>query len=182
MLIFMEIKDEASRNKIETIYRTYRMTMFFAAKQIVKDNSLAEDAVAQAFLKLIQISEKISMENCNKLRSFLVLITKRYAINIYNARKNSYAVSIEDIELDNEITDSTLDRIISEEDVEKLQQLIASLPAKYADVLKLKYAHQFTDKEIASILDISDDNVRIRLHRARNMLKEKLQIHGKQEV
>jgi RNA polymerase sigma-70 factor (ECF subfamily) len=49
---------------------------------------------------------------------------------------------------------------------------------KYADVLTLKYFNHYTNKEIADLLLISEENVRVRLHRARKILAARLVKRG----
>ena len=49
---------------------------------------------------------------------------------------------------------------------------LAKLKIEYADILTLKYYHEFDDKEIANALCISYENVRVRLCRAKNELKK----------
>ena len=53
-------------------------------------------------------------------------------------------------------------------------RLIKELDSKYGDVLVLKYFYDYRDKEIAHTLGISIENVKIRLHRGKALLKKKL--------
>ncbi len=54
---------------------------------------------------------------------------------------------------------------------------IDQLPEIYREVLLLSEAEGFKNREIAEILQISLENVKVRLHRARSRLKESLQSH-----
>ena len=54
---------------------------------------------------------------------------------------------------------------------------IDQLPERYREVLLLSEEEGFKNREIAEILQISIDNVKVRLHRARAQLKETLQDH-----
>ena len=63
------------------------------------------------------------------------------------------------------------DLIIDIEKSEKLAERLAELKNEYADILTLKYYHQFNDNEIANILNLKPGNVRTRLHRAKIALK-----------
>ena len=53
--------------------------------------------------------------------------------------------------------------------------MIASLEPAYCEILVLKFYYELEDTEIAETLGISISNARVRLHRARNRLKQKLQ-------
>ena len=60
MLFFlMMIDSDEERSKFEIIYNNYRNLMFFVAKNILNNDSDAEDAVHDAFLKIIKILENI---------------------------------------------------------------------------------------------------------------------------
>ena len=65
--------------------------------------------------------------------------------------------------------------VIRKEMSDCINEFIDSLPADYRTVIVLGDLEGFANREIAEILDISLDNVKIRLHRARTKLKEALQ-------
>jgi RNA polymerase sigma-70 factor (ECF subfamily) len=55
-----------------------------------------------------------------------------------------------------------------------LDRLIATLPRDLRDPLTLSMAEEMTSVEIAGILEIPESSVRVRLMRARELLREKL--------
>jgi len=64
------------------------------------------------------------------------------------------------------------DRIISDEMLASISEKIKKLHPTYADVITLRYFYNYTNDEIAKMLDISKENVRVRLCRGRqNLLK-----------
>jgi RNA polymerase sigma-70 factor (ECF subfamily) len=65
-------------------------------------------------------------------------------------------------------------RIIRQEAKQLLEDTIDSLETKYRTAYVLREVEKMSMKEIASCLDISVANVKVRLHRAKIMLKEKL--------
>ena len=60
-----------------------------------------------------------------------------------------------------------------------MEAFLLQLPKSYFTILSLKYDDGYTYKEIADILYISEENVKKRLLRARNKLRE---ILAQQEV
>lgn len=50
--------------------------------------------------------------------------------------------------------------------------IIAALPPMYRDVIVLRYSSKFDNDKIASILGITENNVRQRLYRGKKMLQE----------
>ncbi len=65
-------------------------------------------------------------------------------------------------------------QVLNEELARHLKQAIIELPKKYRMVVALRDMEGFSTEETAQILDISTANVKVRLHRARLFLREKL--------
>lgn len=83
------IENSSDQTKFEELYLTYKKTMFYVATDILKDAYLAEDAVHQAFIRIIENLDKINQIDCHKTRSFIVIITKNIAIDNYRKRKRN---------------------------------------------------------------------------------------------
>jgi RNA polymerase sigma-70 factor (ECF subfamily) len=64
--------------------------------------------------------------------------------------------------------------VLNQELREVLQQSIASLPEIYKSVLLLRDVEELSGDETAEVLDISLDTVKTRLHRARLMVRKKV--------
>ncbi|WP_298894339.1 RNA polymerase sigma factor [uncultured Psychroserpens sp.] len=65
-------------------------------------------------------------------------------------------------------------KIIRKEAKQLLEKTIDSLDTKYKTVYILKEVEEMSIKDIANCLNISTANTKVRLHRAKHMLKEKL--------
>lgn len=57
-VLIMAIENERDREKAAALYGLYRGTMLYTAKSILQEPRLAEDAVSDAFLKIIDNLEK----------------------------------------------------------------------------------------------------------------------------
>ena len=71
--------------------------------------------------------------------------------------------------------DGPLSRIITSEMNDCIRQQVDKLPQKYRTVLILSSLDELKSREIADILEISIEAVKMRLHRGRAMLKEILE-------
>ena len=167
MLIYLSLLDsEEDISKFELIYNTYKKQMYYTANNILKDSHLAEDAVHNAFLRIINNLEKIEDINSHKTKGLIVIIVKNVSIDIYRKNKK---------ERDNTIFIDDLDDIngyeITTNDVGDFEIAIATVPENYTHVFLLKFSHELTDNEISEILDIKPDNVRKRISRGREKLK-----------
>ena len=172
--IYLAMLDgEEDKNKFELLYVTYRKLMFYVANRILNDERLAEDAVHQTFLKILENFDKVGEISCHKTRSYVVIIVRNAAINMYNRRKRHPAVPIEEAAFC--AAEEKLERT---DDLDSLAKAVLKLPAIYKDALKLKYVQEFSNAEIAGMLGISEAAVRKRLERARRMLEEILGREG----
>lgn len=178
----MKCRNELNKEVAEIlreIYINHRDVMFAEAKEILKDHALAEDAVQQAFLKLIKKFEKFPTDDFEITRSFLRIVVSNVAIDMYNSMHKT-ASPLEYIdEFKNEnntysINKTPCDEIIEKETNERIYRMIDKLPKKYRDVLILEKICGYSQREIAEILNISYDAVKKRMERARKKLKEKL--------
>ena len=168
--IYLAVIDtEQDKNKFEILYTTYRKLMFYIANQILRDEYLAEDATHQAFLKIIDNLDKIEDVHCHKTKSYIVIIVRNNAIDLYNRRKRDTTVSLEQMEFC--IYDEACCR---SEDLDCLTKAVMKLPIIYKEVLTLKYVQELSNAEIAQTLGISEATVRKRLERARHKLEETL--------
>ena len=66
--------------------------------------------------------------------------------------------------------------LIIEQMNECIRGLVAKLPSEYRVVITLSEMEDLTNREIADILGISIDTVKIRLHRARAALKKEFEV------
>lgn len=173
MLIFaMLVSSEEDRTKLEQIYIKYKKLMYYIAMDILKDTHESEDVVQNSIIKTAKYIEKIDDINSNKTKHLIVTIVKSTAIDIYRKNRKNNTIDIDVVENVIESKDIPLDDLIIDiEKSEKLAERLAELKNEYADILTLKYYHQFNDNEIANILNLKPGNVRTRLHRAKIALK-----------
>ncbi|NLM52078.1 MAG: sigma-70 family RNA polymerase sigma factor [Firmicutes bacterium] len=155
------------------LYHEYSYLMLHVAYKILQDQSLAEDAVHAAFLKLAKYDFEILEIKCKKTKSFLVTIVKNVAIDIYNKQKKLYFLDDKIIETA-DTSLPPLEKIASKDSLRILEETIDTMNPRYATVLKLRYLHDLPVEKIAEMLSITENNVYVRLHRARKILVSQL--------
>ena len=170
MFVYLAMIDSPDdQAKFERVYHKYRYLMLHVAKQILQNHHDAEDAVHQAFISIIENIEKISEVDSPKTRSFIVIISKRKAIDLLrqNTRRQT-------LELDEDIAGIQMPCDLDN----PIAAAIAKLPPHLREVLLLRFDNGFTTREIASMLDISDSGVRKLIARAKRSLQEMLEKEG----
>lgn len=166
------IETQEEKDKFEQLYIKYRKLMFYVSKEILHDDFLAEDAVHNAFLRIIKHLEKINEISCHKTKSFMVIVVENVSKDLYNQRTNDRKIYFDDVDYDI-IDDCDMEEnIIQQINIEDIVKKIEMLPNTYRDVLMLKCIHELTDKEIATLLDISPAAARKRIERARQNINE----------
>lgn len=151
MLICLQtMESEQDRSKFEKIYLQYRNLMYSAAYAVLRNEEDAEDAVHLAFVKVAENIDKISEPVCPKTAAYVVTIVENKAIDLYRRKKKHPTVPLEP---------ETAGLPVAYNGENGLARCMAALPARYRQVLMLKYYHGYSVKEIAKMLNLSAANV-----------------------
>ncbi|MEG2057716.1 MAG: sigma-70 family RNA polymerase sigma factor [Romboutsia sp.] len=168
MLIYLSMLDtDEDKYKFENLYNKYKQIMFYVANQVLKDEYMSEDAVHLAFIRIAKNTNKIDSIDCPRTKSFIVIIVKRIAIDLYRKKQRESSISFEEY---HSINDPKLTYDLPDCDDNIVITAINQLPEIYKEILILKFRHEFSSKEISQILDISKDNADKRFHRAKKKL------------
>jgi len=166
-------------SKAERLYERYKRLMHQVAYEILKDHQMAEDAISESFLRIINNLHKIDETNEQKTRSFLVIICRNVAKDLYRRRHKDITASEAPEHLpDDEIRTNPERIIISRENVSRAVDAVNRLDAKYRDVLLLRRIHEYSCREIAHFLGISENAVYKRLERGKKILLKMLEEGG----
>lgn len=164
------IESEEGKSKFENLYLSYRQLMYYIANDILKDDYEAEDAVQQSFLRIVENIDKFPDPPCEKAKGLAVIITRRISIDIYRKRKKRATVSLDGEDWPDENTAA-----YQEELNDALEKALLLLPDMYAETIKLKFFYEYSILEISEILGISESNVKQRIFRGKQKLKEILE-------
>jgi RNA polymerase sigma-70 factor (ECF subfamily) len=169
--------------RFEELVRKYQQKVFNFGMRMCGETRDAEDLVQETFLNVFRYLEGFRFETRFKNWMFRIATTTC----LKKKRKPKHApereLSLEDFmpqegdELPDEAPEwarAPLAQVLNEELSRHLKKAIIDLPKKYRMVVALRDMEGFSTEETAQILDISAANVKVRLHRARLFLREKL--------
>ena len=139
----------------------YQDKLFATAYSICKNAQDAEDAVQESFISYHSSTKEFESEE--HIKAWLLRVTIKKANNCCRSLWRRINVPLDDYA-------DTLQFECSED--RELFETVMALPEKYRIVLHLYYFEDYSVREIAGILSISESNVKVRLNRARAMLKE----------
>lgn len=152
-------------NIIDALYRLYEQPMYYEALKILHDEYLSEDAVHEAFLRLIRNRKKILDPKSPAVRRYVYKTVTSAALDIYRMQKKQRENCLG---LDETIENT----IVSEMDSSILPlDLLLKLPQKYASVMRCLFFDGLSVRETSAVLKISENCVRKRCERARKLLK-----------
>ena len=126
-----------------------------------KHKENAEDAVQNAFVKLISASDTYFRDDAH-IKRWLIRVSLNECKNMWKSFWNRNKISFDELETDPSYRD---------ESHAELLEILDKLPANYRAVIHLYYYEGYSVKEISMIVGISESNVQVRLKRARDKMK-----------
>jgi RNA polymerase sigma-70 factor (ECF subfamily) len=169
--------------RFQELVQKYQQKVFNFGMRMCGEARDAEDLVQETFLNVFRYLEGFRYETRFKNWMFRIATTAC----LKKKRKPKHApereLSLEEFmpregeELPDEAPEwarAPLAQVLNEELARHLKEAIIELPKKYRMVIALRDMEGFSTEETARILDISTANVKVRLHRARLFLREKL--------
>lgn len=124
----------------------------------IKDGEVAKDILQDTFVSLWENKEKVES---SKIKNWLFTVAHNNMLKLFRynkIRQNSF--------IEENSSESNL------ENTQLIDQLLKQLPDRMRQCLMLKDWQGFSIKEIAEILDISEENVKVNIFRAKVKLKE----------
>ncbi len=174
-----------NREQLEQCISEWGKDIYAFCSQMTQNSQEAEDLYQDTFLKAVEFSEKIEFENNPK--SYLVSI----ALRLWKNRKRKYAwrarIAGTKQLVEEEMSEKTGYRqsgqenpveegYLNEELKKQVRDAVERLDEKYRIPVYLYYTLQIPIAEIADMMKLSNGAIKSRLHKARNMLKQELEV------
>ncbi len=162
----------------EILVRRYNKLLYKTARGILSKEEDVEDVMQEAYIRGFEKLHQFRREA--RFSTWLSRILINCALQHLNKLKGKHHVSIDLLGSDdmNSLQENSNQLETNPEVGENLKKALESainhLPAKYRVVFILREIEHTPVAEVAATLEISDENVKIRLHRAKNMLKDML--------
>jgi RNA polymerase sigma-70 factor (ECF subfamily) len=159
----------------EVLLRRHDPRVYRTVRSILRDEDEAEDAMQAAWVRAYQ--HLAEWAGASAFSTWLVRIAANEALG--RLRKRSRLVPVDDAGDDEgEIMDPRAEnpeeRAAAHEAVRFLERAVDRLPASYRSVYMLREMEQLSTAETAEALGLGEEAVKVRLHRARAMLRSDL--------
>jgi len=150
------------------LYQRYMELVYGVCLKYLKEPELAQDAVMQIFEELVSKLKKHEVEN---FRGWLHQVAKNYCLMQLRTPKNLKTVALPPLLMQNE-EDVHLNGVMEkEENFQKLEKCIASLPDEQRTMIKLFYLEGKCYNEIVEITGLEWNHVRSSIQNGRRNLK-----------
>jgi RNA polymerase sigma-70 factor (ECF subfamily) len=153
----------------ERLYREFSGRVYSLCLRMTRDPAQAEDCVQEAFINAWRALDRF------EIRSSFSTWLHRIAVNVVlmKRRRVSYGLEapLESEQLEH--SDWQLDTPVEESE---LEEAIAGLPEGARDVLVLAGIYGYSHGETAQMLGVAEGTCKAQLHRARKLLKERLNV------
>jgi RNA polymerase sigma-70 factor (ECF subfamily) len=169
---------EGEKELFEILMRRYNQRLFRVIRSYIYSEDdvqdIMQDAYVKAYTKLYQFNYQSSFS------TWLIRIAINEALQEIRKKKRlltnyGKTESLENVfQLPDTNNMNPEKQAIKTETKALVEKAVDALPEKYRVVFVLHQIEGLSNPEIAACLKLSDSNVKVRLHRAKNLLKEEL--------
>ena len=164
---------------LEQIYETYFKSVYLYMWRLSGNEHLAEEITSETFFKAMKSIESFRGE-CD-MRIWLCQIAK----NTYYSyiKKRDKTLSVAETELQGVVdTDAFIaEQIIAKEEVQQIRKFLHELPDPYKEVFMWRVFGELSFKAIGDLYNKTDNWACVTYHRARKMIKGRLEEIGNEK-
>ncbi|MEO6000226.1 MAG: RNA polymerase sigma factor [Chitinophagaceae bacterium] len=172
------------RNQYALLVRRYNQKLYRVGMSIINDDAEVEDVMQVAYIKAYENLGKFAFKSTFSTWLTRILINE----SLLRVKKRKHFLNINDDLIENEmhqhspgVSQPPLMKIINTELKMALEKAIYQLPEKYRTVFVMREIEDMNVAETQECLQISEVNVKVRLNRAKVMLRESLSAFYKKE-
>ena len=146
--------------------------LFRLALRITLDRADAEDVVQETLIKVW--NKRDSWDTIDNIEAFAMTICRNLALDHAKRMENNN----ERIDADNfhepAAPSNPYEQVVNQDRIMMVRQIVNSLPEKQRSCVQLRDFEGKPYKEIATILGITEEQVKVNIFRARQTIKQKL--------
>lgn len=180
----LEILKRGEPQAVEQAIETLQSAVYAFGMKVCGHPEDAEDTTQETLIRLAR-----SLKDFPDARALAVWLYKVAKSQCLMSRRKSKFAPAEMLSLDELMPDrmeaaeplmkswaiTPEELVLREETRAQLEQAVLALPKQYRLVLILRDMEQLDTKEVAEVLEISEDTVKMRLHRARVFVRNELE-------
>jgi RNA polymerase sigma-70 factor, ECF subfamily len=166
----------------EILMRRYNQRLYRVTCAILRDSAEAEDVIQDAYVRAYQHLNQFAGHAPFSI--WLTRIAVNEALRRLQLRRRNTQFETLDYDGEDAMSDAESNLAESSPDPEQrasiaelgrlLEDAVLDLPEQYRAVIMLRDVEELTTAETAAALDLTEDNVKVRLHRGRAMMRDRL--------
>jgi len=156
----------------ESIMRRYNQRLFRVARAILKSDTDAEDAVQNAYVQAYMHLDQF--EGDAAFSTWLTRIAIREACQLLRRARHQTSGDLDSMMYNLRADDDPERDLLRFEMRALIEQATSRLPVKYRLVFMLREVEELSTAQTAACLNLTEKNVKVRLHRARAFLRQEL--------
>lgn len=153
-----------SREAFAEIYARYRSCVYDYSLRFTRDPESAKDAMQETFLRMH--SALAGLRNEMVLRVWLLSIARNFLLKSWRNKQLTDRLDYEPLSTD----DSPFEAVLRKEETQTVMSLIESLHPAFREMIVLREYEGLSYHDIATVTGISEDNVKVRIYRARKAI------------
>lgn len=166
-----------NRDLVEKIFKQNKNKFYNIALSYLKSDANAKDAVSESMIKIMNNVNKIAKLSCPQLNAFCVTIVRNTCIDML--RKENKILLLDKDELEQKM-DETQYFEENTHNIEQLFSIVNKLSEEEKKLIYLRFGMEKGFKEIATILNISEETAKKRGQRVLAKLKVMMESEIKQ--
>lgn len=161
------------KNGFRKLYEKYSKLMHYAAKRILEDDRLAEEAVQEAFLRIAKNFSKVGDPDKPAAKRFVLVITENAALTLHSKEAKHTAGSASAASGKSHAGEDRRDDVTAASaESREAVKYIMDMPQVQQSSLFLHTVYGYKYREIAGLLGISEAAARKHVQRARSKQEE----------
>ena len=150
--------------------------LYRLALRITLNSQEAEDVVQDVIIKMWKMGERLN--DVENLESYALRLTRNLSIDRQRMKVNQVESFDELEDFHGGISNTIESRLEQQERIDSIRDIMMQMPEKQRSVMQLRDFEGKSYKEIALALEISEDQVKVNIFRARQFVKSRIAIAG----
>ncbi len=166
---------KGDRDAFAVLLSEFQGKIFSFTFHFFRDRDLAEELTQETFLRVYRYIKRFNPEK--KFSTWVYSIARNLCIDEQRKHQRGLTVSMEDLPPETDFSDGEAHHlkdpatlVSRDEESHLVDEAVRELPEKYQTALVLYYYEELPYQEIAEVLDLSLNLVKVRIFRAKKML------------
>jgi len=153
----------------DELYCRYSGKIYGRCISLLNDETVAQDAVQDIFLKIITNLSKFKEDS--RFSTWVYSITYNWCIDLIRKRKKKHHVEVSDDMENLDHVDEVNDQFLVDVEISRLKIIMEEIPQDDKAILLMKYLEELSIKEITEALGKSESAVKMQIKRAKHRFK-----------